>query len=73
MDAETRNKPGPKGITDDQWNEVIDLIEAEKTNGEIQEATGLGLTKICEIKRSMVRRQPQEPATDENHRAEPAA
>ena len=35
---------------------IVDLIEASKTNDEIQAATGRGLTKICEIRRNPVRK-----------------
>lgn len=46
---------GPR-ISPKRWNLVIDLLEQGKTIAEIMETTGLGKTKVYEIKRNPIRR-----------------
>lgn len=57
MDATaTTKKPGRNPISDELWNQILDLRKAGMTAKEIMESTGLGSTKVYEVLRSGTRK-----------------
>lgn len=57
MDAqEEKKKPGKTPISDDLWNQILDLKKDGKKVPEIMQATGLKQTKVYEVLRSGTRK-----------------
>ena len=62
--TQTQTSSGRPPISNELWNQVVDLKNAGKTAAQVIETTGLGQTKVYEIFRNPVKKElePAEPA-----------